>query len=187
MTAQQTRVMKLYLKGLVDKAKKVANTGTSAAVSFILYTKQMRDYIRSLVPNIIFVRIDVTLDKMMASNRARRQKMCEGYGMTMQELCESFATPEDLAKLPEGEWNDAKIDTFYKNKFYSGLQPFDESEKAYTHVIDNNDYGKPGIQHLRTIVGITGDFEYDATALENVQQARYANEAGYAEEAEKKE
>jgi hypothetical protein len=31
--------MKLYLKGLVDKAKKVANTGTSAAVSFILYTK----------------------------------------------------------------------------------------------------------------------------------------------------
>jgi len=39
MDAKQTKVMKLYLKGLVDKAKKIANKGTGAAVSFVLYTK----------------------------------------------------------------------------------------------------------------------------------------------------
>lgn len=52
MTDKQTKVMKLYLKGLCDKAKKIAAKGTGAAVSFVLYTKQMRDYIRSLIPEI---------------------------------------------------------------------------------------------------------------------------------------
>jgi len=71
MTPKELKVQKLYLKGLVDKAKKCANKGTSAAVSFVLYTKESRDYIRSLVPDIKFVRIDVDLDKMMVSNRVR--------------------------------------------------------------------------------------------------------------------
>jgi hypothetical protein len=30
----------------------------------------------------------VALEKMMVSNRARMSKMCEGYGMTMAEMCE---------------------------------------------------------------------------------------------------
>ena len=106
--------------------------------------------------------------------------------MTMAEMCEQYATPEDLAKLPEGEWNDAKIDKYFQNKYYAGMQPFEESEKAYTHVIDNNEYGKPGLHHLRTIVGISGDFEYDRTAIENVQQARYANTAELNAAAEEK-
>jgi len=101
--------------------------------------------------------------------------MCASYGMTIAEMCEQYTTPEDLAKLPEGEWNDAKIDKYFQNKYYSGLKPFEDSEKAYSHVIDNNSYGKPGLEHLRTIVGLTGDFEYDRTAIENVQQTRYAN------------
>lgn len=149
----------------------------------------MRDYIRSLIPEIVFIRIDVALNKMMESNRVRQTKMCEGYGMTVPDMCAQYATPEECAKLPEGEWDDNKIDLYFQHKYYAGMQPFDDSEKAYTHVIDNNDYGKPGLEHLRTIVGITGDFEYDRTAIENVQQARYANTAEFnaaAEGAEEK-
>lgn len=57
--------------------------------------------------------------------------------------------------------------------FYHGLEDYHSDEKN-VYTINNNDYGKPGVQHLREIVGLTGDFEYDATAIEDVQQARYA-------------
>jgi len=186
MTAKEWKVTQLYLKGLVDKAKAEAKKGINAAVSFVLYTKKSRDYIRSLVPTIQFVRIDVELSKMMASNRVRQTKMCEGYGMTLAEMYDQYVTPEEKEKLG-GEYTDERLDKYFQMKYYSGLKDFEESEKAYTHVIDNNSYGKPGLEHLRKIVGISGDFEYDRTAIENVQQARYANTAAFNEAAAAKE
>jgi len=178
MTDQEWTVMKRYLKNLCDKAIKSANAGTSAAISFVLYNKQSRDYIRSLIPSIKFIRIDVELATMMASNRVRQTKMCEGFGMTLVEMYDQYVTPEEKEKLG-GEYTDERLDKYFQMKYYSGMKDFEASEKSYSHVIDNNSYGKPGLMHLRRIVGISGDFEYDRTAIENVQQTRYANTAAF--------
>lgn len=58
-------------------------------------------------------------------------------------------------------------------EYYCGWEEYEASE-TNVFTINNNNYDKEGIKHLRDIVGLSGDFEYDTVAIENVQQARYA-------------
>jgi hypothetical protein len=45
---------------------------------------------------------------------------------------------------------------------------YTEAEKEYCFTVQNNEYGKAGIQQLRDILGIEGEFEYDAQVLEDL-------------------
>lgn len=51
--------------------------------------------------------------------------------------------------------------------YYSGLEPHGAEEKN-VYTVANNDYSKHGIEQLRKIVGIEGEFEYDPVAIEEV-------------------
>jgi len=70
------------------------------------------------------------------------------------------------------EYSEEAFDKWVTGTFYDGYEAYDESEKE-CFTIDNNDYGKPGIKALRTIVGLEGDFEYDIAAIEEVQHERF--------------
>jgi hypothetical protein len=68
------------------------------------------------------------------------------------------------------------VDAFEKSMkalYCTGLEPHGAEEKS-VYSVANNDYGKRGIEQLRTILGYEGEFEYDAVAIEAVQQKRYA-------------
>lgn len=67
------------------------------------------------------------------------------------------------------EYSDEVIMRFFKENFYAGFEEFEESELAYAHRINNNEYSKQGLADLRKIVGMTGDFEYNPDAVEAVQ------------------
>jgi len=46
--------------------------------------------------------------------------------------------------------------------YYQGFDLHTEHEKEYCHTVRNSEYGKAGIQQLRDILGIEGEFNYDA-------------------------
>jgi len=94
------------------------------------------------------------------------------HGMTVEDLYNSQT--DDEAKKKYGEkYSDEVFDKFMIGEFYNGWEEYESSE-TNCFTINNNEYGKPGVAELRRIVGLTGDFDYDPKAIEDVQQGRYA-------------
>lgn len=94
------------------------------------------------------------------------------HGMTLEQMWEK--TVEQNIKDIYGQVYTPEIfDKYMNDEYYQGWEEYESSE-TNVFTIDNNNYGKEGIKHLRDIVGLSGDFEYDTTAIENVQQGRYA-------------
>jgi len=72
------------------------------------------------------------------------------------------------------EYSPEVFNKWFGDSFYNGQEDHEEGEKD-CFTIMNNGYKKEGVAKLREICGITGDFEYDAEAVEAIQKARYAS------------
>lgn len=159
LDAAETKVMKDYYKMLCNQAKESAKKGTDTAISFVCYTKVLRDYCKSLIPDIKIIKIDVEESKMLARNRVRMVKMAEGNGMSLNDFWTTQVEQKDRDEFGE-VYSDEVFDKYMISQFYRGLEAYADGEKN-CFTIDNNDYGKPGLDRLREIVGIQGDFTYD--------------------------
>lgn len=94
-------------------------------------------------------------------------KTVESMGMTINDFWASQVEQKDRDIYGE-IYSDEIFDKYMISQFYRGLEPYVAGEKN-CFTIDNNEYGKPGLEKLREIVGMTGDFTYDQAAIENVQ------------------
>jgi len=126
----------------------------------------MRDYVRTLIPDIKIINIKVDIAILLPRNRIRREKGMAHHGKTLKDM---YDMNDDESKKKYGaEYSEEVFDKYMTGEYYSGLEDYDPSEKN-VFTINNNEYGKPGVTELRRIVGLTGDFEYDPVAIENVQ------------------
>jgi len=66
------------------------------------------------------------------------------------------------------EYSEEAVNKYIEGEYYKGFEEY-QPDETNMFTINNNEYGKPGIAELRKIVGLTGDFEYDPVAIENVQ------------------
>lgn len=87
-------------------------------------------------------------------------------GLTLKDAWETMFTEQERAKYG-GEFSLENYDNYMKGEFYVGMQDFAPGE-ANCYTIDNNDYSDAGIRHLRSLIGLTGDFTYDQKALEDI-------------------
>ena len=160
---------------LCDKALKVVSEGKSACISFVAYKPYVRDYIRERIPDVKIIHIQVDTHLLIPKNQARMERACAASGTSFEQFWQ-MPGPE-MAKARADFGAEFTMDGFNKwmeVTYYQGFDLHTEHEKEYCHTVHNSEYGKAGIQQLRDILGIEGEFNYDAKAIEDVQTARYA-------------
>ena len=169
LSEEETKAWHKHHRILCEKALEVTKTGKDAIISFVCYKKIVRDFCRTLIPDIEFIHIHVDTDILLPKFKIRMEKAFPP-GIGFKEMWSSPDHNMVLARQRYGdEYSDEVIMRFFKDNFYAGFEEFEESELAYAHRINNNEYSKQGLADLRKIVGMTGDFEYNPDAVEAVQ------------------
>ena len=132
-----------------------------------MYTKWMRDYVKSFIPDIKIIHIKVDVALLLPKNRIRLTKAMDKHNMSLADMYNRMTDDETKSKYGK-EYSEEVFDKYMTGEFYCGFQEY-QPDETNMFTINNNEYGKPGIAELRRIVGLTGDFEYDPDAIENVQ------------------
>ena len=172
-TEEQTKCWQKHHRNLCEQALEVANTGKNAIISFVCYKKCVRDYCRTLIPDIEYIHIHVDTEILIPKFKVRMEKAFPP-GIGFKEMWSSKDPNMIMCRQRYGdEFTEEACSNFFRDNFYSGFEEFDEAELAYAHKINNNDYSKQGVADLRKIAGLEGDFEYNPDAVEAVQIARY--------------
>jgi len=73
-----------YLKGLCDQAIKSADEGVDTAISFVMYKKWMRDYIKTFIPDIKIIHVKVDVAILLPKNVKRMTKAMALHNMTLE-------------------------------------------------------------------------------------------------------
>jgi len=73
LSSKEKKQIEGYMKSHCDKAKVSAKKGVDTAISFICYTRWLRDYVRTLIPDVKFIFIDVDVQILLPRNRKRME------------------------------------------------------------------------------------------------------------------
>jgi hypothetical protein len=110
--------------------------------------------------------------KLLPKNRVRMANNMANMGMTL-EMFYLKMVPEAGRQVYGLEYSEEAFDKWMTATFYHNYEDYEKSEGKHCYDIDNSAYGKPGVAELRRIVGLTGDFDYDIKAIEDVQTNRF--------------
>jgi hypothetical protein len=130
VTEAEKSVLKGYYKGLCDKAIASANQGTNTAISFVLYTRWLRDYVRSLfhnfqpkgsgVPDINIIHVKVDIKILLPRNRIRMEKGASQHNMTLEKAWDMKMTEREK-KLYGQEYSHENFDKYMVGEYYTGF------------------------------------------------------------------
>lgn len=176
------------LKFLCDEAKEKAKKG-NVCVGFAVYNRIVRDYIKTHIPNVVFIEVDVPLETLVERNVIRSTKFCEENGMTMKQLWEVDDPMYNDIRARFGQ--EYSVETFKKSAregFLAGFEGLDEDEiRAGCVKIDNSAASEQGIHYLNKFLKINMKGKIDLKAIEAVQFSRYKDAADNNNYAEKLE
>lgn len=71
---EEVKCWKDYHRGLCEKALEVSKTGKNAIISFICYKQCVRDFCRTVIPDMEFIHIDVDIPILLPRFEARMAK-----------------------------------------------------------------------------------------------------------------
>jgi hypothetical protein len=153
----------------------LADRGKNVCIAVLASLAVMRAEIPKVVPDVTFIKLEVDIPVLIERNFKRMQVAGEAMGMTLEEQWK-LDDPDtvELRKKYGEEYNEDEYKKWLKDEWYAYYDAPTEAEKAFSHVIENSDYSIKGLEQLREILGLKGEFKYEPTKLENIQKERYA-------------
>lgn len=110
-----------FIKILIDKAKENMAKGKNVAIGYAVYKSCIRDYARSICPEIKFIHVDVPVDTIAERNIVRTKRIMADQGMTMEQTWALEHMAEARKKFGE-EYSEAAFKTYMKEQACCGFE-----------------------------------------------------------------
>lgn len=163
---------KPFTQQLCKMAKQHANKGKNVAIGFALYRAEMRDYARTLIPDLMFVHVHVPVPVLLDRSLLRTEKIMSQNGLTVADC---WALKEDMyneARATYGEeYTPDRFKKWMEEKTYKGFQDFYPGEPNVA-TVDNTKCNEEGVENLNKVLGIQTKGKLDLDAIANVQYER---------------
>lgn len=177
----QAHYRSIYARAVAQSAE-----GKNVVVTFALFPRKVRDFVRSLVPEaaqeLRFVWLGVSEDELVRRNFKRLSTHLASVGTTHEQFWAGGGDANvEAARRAYGEsWSYEAFARWQKEVVYAGTEPFSTEElETDCVVVDNEDLESgAGIDQLRTAVGLAARTEaekhsLDAQAIAEMNFERY--------------
>lgn len=148
----------------VEEAKK---TGKNIVVTYTVYNRQVRDYLRNKVPELIFIQLQVSKGELIKRAKVRFENFAKSQGKSIEE------TFKEYHKI---DYSEEAFEKFTLN-IMRGLQELqkDELESGKYHLISVDD----GVSYLKKILQLANisnfDEKFDREKISEVNYQRFKN------------
>jgi len=131
---------------LCKQALEIAEKGQNACISFVCYKQYIREFIKSLIPDIKIIHLKVDEDILVEKTFVRTQKQLEQSGMSIETVWKMDVEHMNKIRAKYGkEYTKERYSQHFKDMFYVGLDEH-KPDEPNCFVINNTEYGKAGIK-----------------------------------------
>jgi gluconate kinase len=131
---------------LCKQALEIAEKGQNACISFVCYKQNIREFIKSLIPDIKIIHLKVDEDILVEKTFVRTQKQLEQSGMSIETVWKMDVEHMNKIRAKYGEeYTKERYSQHIKDMFYVGLDEH-KPDELNCFVINNTEYGKAGIK-----------------------------------------
>lgn len=163
-----------HYKSICAQAAASLAEGKSVVITFAIYPRRARDFVRVQLPEVRFIRLEASEEELVRRNYERAAKFLEGAGMSFEAFWDSPGDPNVVrARAKYGEWSYENFKKWQLQDIYPCLEPFGEDEDGCSKV-DNNKLDGSGIGQICAILGLARQSgEIDAQAIKALNLERY--------------